>query len=83
MEIGENWYARILPLTTDFRIANPPGSNSGRCSEIVLEKNPSVTVPVTQEDSASLSSIPFASLSGFADQSELSNYLNLSTFFKK
>ncbi len=83
LESGEGWGNLIFPLTTDFRIKNPPGSNSGRCSEIVLEKSPSITVPVTQENSSNLTSILFEDWSGFADQSELNNYLNLSPFFLK
>ena len=83
LETNESWYSRIPQLTVDYRIGNPPGSNSGRCSEIVLKKNASVTIPVTQEDAATLSSIEFSNWTGFADESELNNYLNLSPFFLK
>ena len=83
LETGESWYARILPLTADFRIGNPPGSNSGRCSEITLEKNPQINVPVTQESSTNLTSIPLENWFGFADQTELNEYLASSSFFLK
>jgi hypothetical protein len=83
LETGESWYARILPLTSDFRISNPPGSNSGRCSEILLEQNPRINVPVTQESSSNLAIVSLEKWSGFANQAERDDYLALSSFFLK
>ena len=81
VETGESFYGRIQPLTSDYRIPNPPGSNTGVCSRILLEKNEPIDVPVTQVSSTTLTSIPFANWSGFNDPNELTAYLSTSSFF--
>lgn len=83
IESGEDWRARIRPLTQDFRIANPLGTSTGRCSEAILEEQPRITKQVTQVSSSSLNAIPLSDWVEFGDedQTELTNYLALSTVF--
>ena len=83
IESGENWRSRITPLTQDFRVQNPLGTSSGRCSEAILEEQPRITKQVTQVTSSSLSSIPLSDWVEFGeeDQTELNNYLALSSTF--
>ena len=80
-ETGEHWRARILPFTTDFRIPNPNGSYSGRCSQVNLNKNRSVEVQVTQTTSSILGAINDNVWNGFASTEEKDNYLAGSTYF--
>ena len=36
-EVGENNIGRIPPFTVDYRIPDPPGTNSGRCAYVNIE----------------------------------------------
>ena len=56
-ESGEDWFARIRPFTEDFRIPNPEGTSSGRCSQARLLKQDTVTSTVEQITAADLASI--------------------------
>ena len=56
-ESGEDWYGRIRPFTEDFRIPNPEGTSSGRCSQARLLKQDTVTSTVEQITSSDLASI--------------------------
>ena len=89
-ETGEAWRAAIHPFTEDFRINNPPGSNSGRCSEMRLTKANPITVGVTEVTSASLqllspntagTGIPLQNWSGFSTANEIDDYLAAHSFF--
>jgi len=89
-EVGEHWNARIRPFTVDFRIRNPPGSNTGRCSEMILEKEKPVSRSVIQVPKSQLISksplntnggIPLQNWSGLPTEQEIDNYLNAYDFF--
>ena len=87
-EVGEDWATRIRPFTLDFRIPSPPGSNSGRCSEMVLTKQDPISVSVTEVDGATMQalspvsgSIPFQNWSGFATAAEVDTYLSSYSYF--
>jgi hypothetical protein len=87
-EVGEDWEGRIRPFTLDFRIPFPPGSNSGRCSEMVLNKQDAITVKVNEVASATLQalspvggSIPLEKWSGFATANEIDTYLSSYSYF--
>ena len=83
IESGEGFRDRIPPFVEDFRIANPPGSYSGRCSSLSVSKNVPVDKAVKQIDSSELQNVPTNNWNGFdpEDASELGNYLNLSQYF--
>ena len=82
IETGEGWVNRILPLTQDFRVSNPVGTDSGRCSEATIEKQPTTRVTVTQVDIAD-NVIPTdpGSWNEFTDQESLDAYLITSSHF--
>tara|TARA_Y100000022_G_scaffold75709_1_gene65296 strand:+ start:277 stop:4698 length:4422 start_codon:yes stop_codon:yes gene_type:complete len=87
-EQGEQWRAFIHPFREDFRIANPPGSNSGFCSEMRLTKANPISVSVTEVTSATLQAlsptnggIPLQNWSGFTTASEIDSYLASHSFF--
>jgi len=84
-ESGESWRSQILPLTQDFRVNNPSGNSSGRCSEALLEQNPPTIKQVTQTSVTDLNTIPLADWVEFSDQqqNELTAYLALSSTFLK
>jgi len=50
-ENGEHWVGRIRPYTEDFRIPNPIGSSSGRCAQVRLLKQATISVAVDQIES--------------------------------
>ena len=83
IENGEGFRDRIPPFVEDFRIANPPGSYSGRCSALSVSKNEPVDKAVEQVTSTSLQTVPAGDWNGFdpADPTELANYLTLSQYF--
>jgi hypothetical protein len=83
LENGEGFRARIPPFVEDFRIANPPGSYSGRCSALSISKNEPVDKAVEQVTSTSLQTVPAGDWSGFdpINPTELANYLSLSQYF--
>ena len=86
-ESGEGWGSRIHPFTEDFRIGNPPGSNSGICSVMTLNKNEPVEVEVTQVDNTTLQdllstgAVPFNKWTGFDNVADLNSYLASSNYF--
>ena len=83
IETGESWVNRILPLTQDFRVSNPVGTDSGECSEATIEKQPTTRVPVTQvnvSDNVIPSDDPSV-WNEFTDQESLSAYLSISDHF--
>jgi hypothetical protein len=81
VESGEGWRDRITPFTQDFRIANPAGSYTGRCSEAILTKNDPTEVACNQVTSNSLSNISFSSWQGFETVNEKNQYLASSSIF--
>ena len=88
-ETQEAWRSRIHPFRSDFRISQPPGSNSGLCSEMRLTKADPISVSVTQVTSASLQTlspsqnngIPLQNWSGFTTAAEIDAYLAAHSFF--
>ena len=88
-EGGENWATLIHPFTTDFRIGNPPGSNSGNCSEMRLTKEDPISVSVTEVPAATLQAlsptqpggIPLQNWSGFGTEAEIDSYLASYSYF--
>ena len=88
-ESGEDWAALIRPFTVDFRIGTPPGSNSGRCSEMRLNKEDPISVSVTEVPAATLQAlspsqtggVPLQNWSGFSTASEIDSYLASHSFF--
>jgi len=81
-ETGEDWYSRIHPFTDDFRISNPLGSNSGRCSNMRLEKQPTTIRTVEQVTATDLSNVSNAAWGdSFDTNAERTAYLASSTYF--
>ena len=88
-ETGEDWSSYIRPFTTDFRISSPPGSNTGRCSEMRLTKDDPISVSVIEVESATLQALsPLApggisleKWTGFNTANEIDNYLSSYSYF--
>ena len=88
-EGGEDWGARILPFTVDFRIPSPPGSNSGRCSEMQLSKQDPISVSVIEVQNSVLQALspsasgglPLSQWSGLNTIPEIDEYLGAHTHF--
>jgi len=86
-EAGEHWRNSILPYTEDFRIPNPPGSYSGVCSAVSVNKNDPIDAEVSQVSSITLQNllssgaVPFQRWSGFTNINDLQTYLASSDYF--
>ncbi len=80
IESGESWRNLILPLTQDFRVPTPSGTDSGRCSEATINQNPRTVVQVTEVLSSSLPQTA-ESWNEFTDTNDLLTYLNSSSYF--
>ena len=88
-EVSEDWAGSVRPFTVDFRIPSPPGSNTGRCNEMILNKEDPISVSVTEIPSATLQAlspsqsggIPLQNWSGFSTAAEIDSYLASHSFF--
>ncbi len=83
LEQGEDWFGRIHPFRQDFRIADPKGSYSGMCSEVMLEKNDPTVKTVDEVSTTVLGNIniangSFPKWSSFNNASDASAYVALS-----
>ena len=47
-EVGESGFGRVQPFVVDYRIAPPPGTNTGRCSYANVEVPQPIFVTTTQ-----------------------------------